>query len=77
VRLWTELQVRCHVPVQARRDLRAGLQVRCLKTPMALAIVAAIAGHEVAAMLAGIATRYGRTKADEVASAFEFQGFSR
>lgn len=32
MRLWTELQVRFHVPVQARRDLLAGLQVRRLKT---------------------------------------------
>jgi hypothetical protein len=32
VRLWTELQVRCHVSVQARRDLLTGLQVRCLRT---------------------------------------------
>ena len=110
MRLWTELQVRFHVPVQARSDLFAGLQVRCLKT---LAFHPGRAGsgpddsqaelganqaprvggaaprvditlpafdatppvHVLDQALAGIATRYGRTTADDVASAFEYPGF--
>ncbi|MEA3181595.1 MAG: hypothetical protein QOI59_5118 [Gammaproteobacteria bacterium] len=107
MRLWTELQVRFHVPVQARSDLFAGLQVRCLKTLayhpgragsgpydsqaelganqapatrvdiMLPAFDATPPAHVLDQALAGIATRYGRTTADDVASAFEYPGFHK